>query len=148
MNHQFIQHLKKDHEEQRRLGEELGKAKTAEERKRLHKELYNAIKPHIEGEDVSIFDHLESAGGESREGALEALQEHHIARVLLRELMELDPEGDILNAKAKVLHESNRHHMNEEEQTHFPRIESLASKEELDRLFEAYEEREESEERV
>lgn len=148
MNHPFIQHLMKDHKKQRRLGEELGKAKTVEERKRLRKELYNAIKPHIEGEDVSIFDYLESAGGQAREGALEAMQEHHVARVLLRELMELDPEGDILNAKAKVLHESNRHHMNEEEQTHFPRIESMASKEELDRLYKEYEEREESEEEV
>ena len=148
MNHPFIQHLKEDHEEQRRLSEELGKASTAEERKRLRKELYNALKPHIEGEDVSIFDYLESAGGQAREGALEAMQEHHIARVILRELMELDPEGDILNAKAKVLDESNRHHMKEEEQTHFPRLESMASKEEMDRLYKEYEKREKSEEEV
>lgn len=148
MTHPFIQHLMKDHEKQRRLGEELSKAKTAEERKRLRKEYYNAVKPHIEGEDVSIFDYLKSVDGKPREGALEAMQEHHVARVLLRELMELDLEGDILIPKAKVLDESTRHHVNEEEKTHFPRLESMASKAEMDRLFDEYKKREKKVERV
>jgi len=33
----------------------------------------------------------------------------------------------------------NRHHMDEEEKTHFPMLENMASTEELDSLFERYE---------
>jgi hemerythrin-like domain-containing protein len=53
--------------------------------------------------------------------------------------MDLDVDDEVFIAKAKVLREVNNHHLKEEEEEHFPRLESLASEEELDTLFEAYE---------
>jgi hemerythrin-like domain-containing protein len=143
MAHPFIEHLEKDHEEQRRLGEQLQQVESPEEREQLRDEMYEALLPHVEGEDASIFSFMTSAGGEAREEALKAMQEHHVAKLVLRELMDLDPGGEVFSAKAYVLDELNSHHMDEEEDTHFPMLEEMASQEELDRLFEQYHEAEE-----
>jgi hemerythrin-like domain-containing protein len=142
MAHPFIQHLERDHEEQRKLGQKLKEAKGAEERERLRQQFHEALLPHVEGEEASIFDYMQNAGGKAREEALKALQEHHVAEVVLRELMELSLEGDVFSAKAYVLDELNRHHMEEEETTHFPMLEEMASDAKIDELFEQYKETE------
>lgn len=138
MSHPFIKHLLEDHEEQRRLAKALSEAKTATEKEEYRQKLYEAISPHLEGEEASIFDFLKSQDEEVRADALEALQEHHVDRCLLGELMELDVEGEVLTAKAKVLEEINNHHLKEEEEKHFPRMETLASDDQMDELFQAY----------
>jgi hemerythrin-like domain-containing protein len=143
MTHPFIEHLKKDHETQRQLADKLSAAKTKEEKEHYRQAFADALYPHLEGEDASIFKYLKSKGGEARKGALEAMEEHHVDRVLLRELMKLEIGDEKFTAKAKVLNEINAHHLEEEEEEHFPRLESLAGKEKLDELFEAYELREE-----
>ena len=143
MSHPFIEHLKNDHEAQRQLADKLSTAKTKEEKENYRQALADALYPHIEGEDASIFNYLKSKGGEARKGALEAMQEHHLDRILLWELMDLDIDDEIFSAKAKVLAEVNAHHLDEEEEEHFPKIEDLATPAELDELFQAYEQREE-----
>lgn len=139
MAHRLVQHLKKDHEKQREVGKALRTAETVEERGRLREEMSQELYPHMIGEEESIFDFMKSAGGEAREEALKAVQEHHAGKVLLRELMDLTLDGDVFKAKAYVLDEMNRHHMDEEEKTHFPMLEKMASQEKLDALFERYE---------
>lgn len=139
MAHKFIQHLIKDHETQRRLGEKLRNAEGAE-RERLRQEFYDEVMPHVEGEEASIFRYMQDANGKAREEALKALQEHHVAKLVLRELMGLDAEGEIFSPKAYVLDELNRHHMDEEEATHFPMLEEMASKEQIDKLYADYQE--------
>lgn len=144
MSHPYIAHLLKDHEKQRKFAKKLTEAETPEDVKKYRQALYDALFPHIEGEDASIFDYLMTAGDEARKGALEAMQEHHVDRVLLTELMEMDLNDERLMAKAKVLREVNDHHLDEEEEEHFPRLESLASESELDDLFTKYESAEEA----
>ena len=139
MTHPYIEHLLKDHKKQRKLAKKLVKSESRQDKEKYRQELYDALYPHIMGEDASIFDYLQKQGDEARAGALEAMQEHHVDKVLLKELMDLDVDDEIFIAKAKVLREVNNHHLKEEEEEHFPRLESLASEEELDTLFEAYE---------
>lgn len=143
MAHAFIEHLKKDHQEQRKLGARLREAKDPEERERLRDEMYEALYPHMEGEDASIFAYMDSAGGEARTKAQRAMQEHHVAKMVLRELMDLALDGETYDAKGYVLDELNEHHMKEEEETHFPHLQSMASEQKLDELFEQYEHAEE-----
>ncbi|HAF47925.1 MAG TPA: hypothetical protein DCL08_01635 [Anaerolineaceae bacterium] len=139
MTHPYIKHLLKDHKKQRKLEKKLVKAETREDKEKFRQKLFDALYPHIEGEDASIFDFLAKKGGEAKDGALEAMQEHHVDRLLLDELMALDVDDEVFIAKAKVLREVNNHHLKEEEKEHFPLLESLASEEELDALLEAYE---------
>jgi len=144
MAHPFIQHLEKDHEEQRKLGQKLKEAKGAEEREKLRQQFHEALLPHVEGEEASIFDYMQDAGGKAREEAMKAVQEHHVAELVLKELMSLSLEREVFSAKAYVLDELNRHHMEEEETTHFPMLEEMASKEKIDQLFEQYKKAEEA----
>jgi hemerythrin superfamily protein len=142
MAHKFIEHLKKDHDKQRKLGEQLRNAKDPERRQELRKKMHEQLYPHIQGEEASIFDYMQEAGGKAREEALKALQEHHVDEVLLRELMDLTLDGETFSAKAYVLDEINRHHIEEEEKTHFPMLVGMVSEEKLDELYKAYEEAE------
>lgn len=139
MTHPYIEHLLKDHKKQKKLEKKLVKSETREDKEKYRQELSDALRPHIEGEDASIFKFLAEKGGKAKAGALEAMQEHHLDKILLKELFELDVDDENFIPKAKVLREVNNHHLEEEEEEHFPRLESLASEEELDSLFEAYE---------
>ena len=140
------EHLVEDHEKQRRLGEQLRNAKDPKERERLRQEFYEEVMPHVVGEEASIFRYMQDAGGKAREEALKALQEHHVAKLVLRELMDLTLETEVFGPKGYVLDEMNRHHMDEEEKTHFPMLEGMASRQKLDELFQDYQEAEEEEE--
>ncbi|MFZ0130912.1 MAG: hemerythrin domain-containing protein [Desulfobacterales bacterium] len=142
--HEFLEHLRKDHEEQKNLGKKLSEAKEPDERERLRKQFYESLYPHIVGEEASIFPRLkESDDEEARDDGLEGLQEHHVAKLVLRELMDLETKSDIFKAKAKVLDELNRHHIQEEEKDVFGHLKKLCSDEEMDKLFQQYEKAEE-----
>jgi iron-sulfur cluster repair protein YtfE (RIC family) len=143
VTHEFIEHLLEDHEEQRQIGEQLRTAKDPQEREELRKEFYEALYPHMIGEEASIFPYMQEAGGEAQEEAMGAVQEHHVAKLVLRELMDLTVDNDIFKAKASVLDEMNRHHMEKEEEIHFPMLERMADEDQLDELFDQYEEAEE-----
>lgn len=143
MDHPFIDHLKQDHEEQRSLGEQLHSVEQPKRRQELRQQFYEAAYPHLIGEEASIFRWMRSADEKTRQAALKALQEHHVAKLVLAELMDLDVEGEVFAAKAYVLDELNRHHMDEEESAHFPMLQQKLSAQELDGLYEEYEKAEE-----
>ena len=54
--------------------------------------------------------------------ALESLEEHHIVKWLLSELVDLDPTHERFDAKVTVLMENVRHHVEEEESDFFPKV--------------------------
>ncbi len=142
--HEFIEHLKKDHDKQKELGQQLVDAETENERERLRQEFYDALYPHMIGEEASIFSRLRASDNEeAREDCLECLQEHHAGKILLRELMDISTDSAIFRAKAKVLDEMNRHHIEEEEGAIFKHLKRMFSDGELDKLFKQYEEAEE-----
>lgn len=141
--HQFIRHLRSDHDKQRRLGTALKEAKTAEDREKLRKEMYEGLVPHMEGEEHSIFTYMRgSKDVHAKDGALEAIQEHHVGKMVMQEILDLTLDSEVFKAKASVLDELNRHHMEEEEKEHFPWLERNASERKLDELFKSYEEAE------
>jgi hemerythrin-like domain-containing protein len=79
---------------------------------------------------------------EARDDGLEGIQEHHVAKFVLRELMDMDTGSEVFKAKAKVLDELNRHHIDEEEDDVFEHLKKLDDSK-LDSLFEQYEKAEE-----
>jgi hypothetical protein len=54
--------------------------------------------------------------------ALESLEEHHIVKWVLSELVDLDPRDERFDAKVTVLIENVRHHVEEEEQEFFRKV--------------------------
>lgn len=69
--------------------------------------------------------------------ALESLEEHHVAKVLLAELMAMDPEHDRFAPKVKVLIENVRHHVEEEEDEYFPEVRKELGRNALNELGDA-----------
>jgi hypothetical protein len=51
---------------------------------------------------------------------LESYEEHHVADVLVMELVALKPDSERFTAKTTVLIENMRHHIEEEETEWFP----------------------------
>jgi len=144
MAHAFLQHLERDHQKQRQLGEQLGEATDAKQREKLRQQLSDELVPHMEGEEASIFPFMQDSGDdEAEDAALEAVQEHHVAKLVLRELMGLNLTSEVFKAKASVLHELNEHHVEEEEQEHFAWLDQHCTKKQLDELFAQYEKAEE-----
>jgi hemerythrin superfamily protein len=50
----------------------------------------------------------------------EAVEEHHVVKLVLAELPQLEPDGDNYEAKMTVLKELIEHHVEEEHETMFP----------------------------
>jgi hemerythrin superfamily protein len=62
---------------------------------------------------------------------LEALEEHHVVKLLLRELESMDPRSERYVAKVTVLREIVEHHVEEEETELFKRVRDSFSRSEL-----------------
>jgi hemerythrin superfamily protein len=62
---------------------------------------------------------------------LESLEEHHIVKWVLSELVDLDPHHERFDAKVTVLMENVRHHIKEEEHDFFPKVRAQLSRSEL-----------------
>jgi len=69
--------------------------------------------------------------------ALESLEEHHVVKWLLSELVDMDPVHERFDAKITVLIENVRHHVEEEESDFFPKVRKQLGRNELADLGEA-----------
>lgn len=142
--HEFLKHLKEDHEKQKDLGKQLGETSDPRKRDQLRSRFHESLYPHIVGEEASIFKRLKQEDDEEiRDDALEGLQEHHVAKIVLRELMKLSTDSDTFKAKSRILDELNRHHIEEEEGNIFHHLRRRCEEQELDNLFRQYKKAEE-----
>ena len=66
--------------------------------------------------------------------ALESLEEHHVVKWLLSELVDMDPAHERFDAKVTVLIENVRHHVEEEESDFFPKVREHLGRNELAEL--------------
>jgi hemerythrin superfamily protein len=80
---------------------------------------------------------------EGVEGALdevlEAVEEHHLVKTLIGELTALEPSDETYKAKATVLMELVRHHVEEEEGEMFPEVRQALGRKRLTEIGEQME---------
>ena len=74
---------------------------------------------------------------ESEDIVLESLEEHHVVKWLLSELVDMDPAHERFGAKVTVLIENVRHHVKEEETDFFPKVRERLGRNELADLGQA-----------
>src|SRR5215213_1374347 len=118
-----IELLKADHDKVDLL---FQKVKATEESE--HKALFEKIK-----EELEIHTHIEETifypkmkeEPELEDIVLEGIEEHHQAKIFLRELSSLTEDSEKFEPKLKVLMEDIMHHVQEEEGEMFPKIEEL-----------------------
>ena len=132
--------LKEDHRKVEKIfAEILDTTERAEKtRKQLFEELYTALNNHAALEETVLYPALEKADL-THDLALEAEEEHKVARTLLEELAVEDETTEEWTAKITVLKENIEHHVGEEEEELFRDAEKALTEDELAALEEALE---------
>ena len=135
--------LRKDHRTVEALFKqfEKGKGNKREIVKRIIKELavHAAIEEQVFYPAVRKASQDASRRDDAEDMVLEALEEHHIVKWTLDELAKMTPADERFEAKVTVLIESVRHHVKEEQDDLFPKVQRLfepAELRELGRLLE------------
>ena len=127
--------LKTDHEKVAGIFEKL--EETTERAERTREELFTKLKQeldlHAHIEEKIFYPAIKQAE-ETRDITMEALQEHHVVKVLLRELDAMGVTSETWTAKLKVLKENVEHHVEEEEGEMFKKARTVLSKDQLEEL--------------
>ena len=117
--------LKEDHKKVKGLLSQLEKTteRGASRRTKLLGQIETEIKIHSTIEEEIFYPAYRDAvkKKEDRELYQEALEEHHVVDLVMPELKETDPAGEVFQAKATVLKELIEHHAEEEEKEMFPK---------------------------
>src|SRR6059058_3609816 len=106
--------LKQDHRKVEELFEQVKASEDAD-----HQELFEQIKMELEThthiEETIFYPRLQEKGDdELKDITLEGIQEHHQAKIFLREISNLTDESEQFDPKLKVLMEDVEHHVEEE----------------------------------
>ena len=77
---------------------------------------------HTYIENEVMYPRVRELVPELEDDVLESYEEHHVADVLVTELVAMKPEDERFTAKTTVLIENVRHHIEEEEDEWFPQV--------------------------
>jgi len=107
--------LKEDHEKVKDLFDRFEQTDGSATKAKIVSEALTALKVHATVEEELFYPAVRQKI-EDEEGIMdEADEEHHVAKVLIAELEKMTGDEDHWDAKFKVLAESVRHHIKEEE---------------------------------
>ena len=116
--------LQKDHQKVKDLFDEFEQAEDARTKHRIINETIHELDVHAKLEESLIYPAIRKEI-DDKKVMDEALEEHHVAHVLLNELKRMKGSDGRYEAKFKVLGESIKHHVKEEEGTLFPKAEKI-----------------------
>ena len=111
--------LKKDHDTVKDLFDKFEKAEGRPAKKKIVEQALTELKVHAAIEEELFYPAVRKPVG--KDIMNEADEEHHVAKVLIAELEEMDGREDHYDAKFTVLAENVRHHIKEEENEVFPK---------------------------
>jgi hemerythrin superfamily protein len=133
--------LKADHRKVEELFKKLEDTteRAVKTRTELFEKLNQELTVHALAEEAILYPENKEIK-ETRELGFEAVEEHHVVKILLAELAALSPDTEEWTAKLAVLKENVEHHVKEEEGELFPKTKKALTAEELEemgnRLFE------------
>jgi hemerythrin superfamily protein len=126
--------LKKQHKEVKALFKEIEDTEGARERRRLMNEIAIALEGHTAIEEEMFYPAVRGLETQkAEEMVLEAFEEHHVVKLVLKELPQVDLEDERFEAKMTVLSELVEHHADEEEKEMF-KLAGKLGKDELEAL--------------
>jgi hypothetical protein len=115
--------LIKDHDTVKDLFDSFEKAESASEKENIIDRAVTELKIHAVIEEEIFYPAVRKRVG--KDVMNEADEEHHVVRVLIAELDAMGRTDGHRDAKFKVLTESVRHHIKEEEKEMLPKAKSL-----------------------
>jgi hemerythrin superfamily protein len=114
-----VEMLKEDHEKVKGLFEEFESAE-GKQRADIAATAIMELEVHADLEEKLIYPAIREQIDED-EMMNEAVEEHHLVHVLIKELKKLKPKDEVFQAKFKVLSELVKHHIEEEEGEMLPK---------------------------
>ena len=117
-----IEMLEEQHREVEELFEEFEEAKTSEKRA-VFLQIADKLAVHAAIEEKHFYPAAKAKDTEDL--LLEALEEHLAVKRLIADLLALDAKDATFEAKVTVLKEQVEHHVEEEEEELFPKVETL-----------------------
>ena len=131
--------LKNDHKNVKKLFRDFKQASTSREKKRISDKVVQELTVHTYLENEVMYPKIRSLMPKLEDDILESYEEHHVADVLCLELSEMDADDERLEPKFTVLAESVGHHIEEEEDSWFPKVRKELSRTQLAEIGEEME---------
>lgn len=132
-----IDMLKHQHREVEALFKQMHKATAEEPRRKLFERIADALAVHAAIEERHFYPAVKEQTTE--EILLESVEEHLAVKRVIADMLQIDPGDETFAAKCKVLEDEVSHHVEEEEETLFPRVERMFDDEALESLGDAME---------
>ena len=136
-----FQLLKEDHQKVSGIFQQI--EPTTERAQKTRTELFAQLKQeldiHARIEETIFYPSIKRAA-ETREIVLEGFEEHHVIKMLLKELEAMPVDTEEWAAKIKVLQENVEHHVEEEEGEMFQKARDVLSEDEINQLGQQMEE--------
>ena len=117
--------LKADHQAVTQLFEEYEKTRSVTKKKALVAQVCTALSVHAQIEE-EIFYPAVKAALKDKKLVPEASVEHAGVKSLIAQLEGMEPDGEMYDAKVKVLSEYVKHHVKEEQNDMFPKVKATA----------------------
>ena len=108
-----VKMLKQQHREVEKLFKQLEAAKSAGPRRKIFNEIADALAVHATIEERHFYPGVKKQ--QTEEILLESVEEHLEIKRVIADLLEMDSDDDVFEAKVKVLQEDVEHHVEEEE---------------------------------
>ena len=131
--------IKADHRKVEQLFREFEEAgdRAYTNKQELVAQIIQELEVHATIEEETYYPAVEAkARKDGKELIAEAVEEHHVVKILLGELRSMSSEDEAFDAKVTVLMENVRHHVEEEESELLPQSEKILDGDELTRLGE------------
>jgi hemerythrin superfamily protein len=124
-----IKLLKQQHREVAALFKQFEKARSAGPRQKAFDQIADKLAVHAAIEEKHFYPSVKRRATE--EMLLEAVEEHLGVKRVIADMLDLDADDPTFEAKGRVLKDLVEHHVGEEEETLFPKIEKLLKGDEL-----------------
>ena len=129
-----IAELVRDHKEVRKYFARLEKLKSAQAKQNAAGQLIRLLSIHSSVEEQLVYPLLRARGDGLEHLAFEALEQHHVVKIVAKEIERISPDNERFDGKLRVLSANVLEHMKEEEQVMFPALRKLLEPEELSAL--------------
>ncbi|HEY7166057.1 MAG TPA: hemerythrin domain-containing protein [Candidatus Binatia bacterium] len=125
--------LREDHEKVKDLFERFEEADEGEKQEIVTTAI-RELEVHTALEEEVFYPAAREAleqSGEDADTISEALEEHHVVKLVIAELKKMRPKDEQYDAKFTVMSENVKHHIEEEENELFPKLEGQLDDEDL-----------------
>ncbi len=123
--------LKADHREVEKLFKQFESTSAPARRRTIMRSIVEALSRHAAVEEQLLYPWAREYIEDVDDDVFEALEEHRVVKWLLRELDHMDPEDERYEARATVMMEMVRHHVEEEEDELFRYLRDVGTRAEL-----------------